>query len=101
MQNNGKRKRLEHIRALLKLSPLRPVIKIPVQQRILEKYGKDITLCPCCKVGKLEIVDTKRFGTKPTTNHLLNRFRNHKNNEPTHKKRNNKKQRVIPRHIEN
>jgi len=86
LQNNGKRKRLEHIRRLLKLSPLRPVIKIPVQQRILEKYGKDITLCPCCEVGKLEIVDTKRFGTKPTTNHLLNRFRNHKNKEPTNKK---------------
>ena len=86
LQNNGKRKRLEHIRALLKLTPLRAVIKIPVQQRILEKSGKDITLCPCCKVGKLEIVDTKRFGTKPTTNHLLNRFRNHKNKEPTHKK---------------
>ena len=74
---------MEHIRALMQLSPLRPVIKIPVQQRILEKYGKDITLCPCCKVGKLEIIDTKRLGTKPTTNHLLNRFRNHKNKEPT------------------
>jgi site-specific recombinase XerD len=74
---------MEHIRALLELTPLRPVIKIPVQQRILEKYGKDITLCPCCKVGKLEIVETKRFGTKPTTDHLLNRFINHKNKEPT------------------
>ena len=69
LQNNGKRRRLEHIRMLLQLTPLRPIIKIPVHQRILEKYGKDISLCPCCKVGKLEIVDTKRFGTKPTTNH--------------------------------
>jgi len=45
-----------------------------VQQRILEKYGKDITLCPCCKIGRLVIVYTKRFGTKPITNQSLNRF---------------------------
>jgi len=58
----------------LQLNPLRPVIKIPVQQRILEKYEKDNTLCPCCKIGRLVIVYTKRFGTKPRTNQSLNRF---------------------------
>jgi hypothetical protein len=83
LQNNGKRKRLEHIRELLKLSPLRPVIKIPVQQRILEKYGKDITLCPCCKIGKLEIIATKRFGIKSIINQTLNKFTMSKNKEPT------------------
>jgi len=35
--------------SLAKLSPPRPVIKIPVEQRILEKYGTDITKCPCCE----------------------------------------------------
>jgi hypothetical protein len=86
LQNHSKRKRLQHIRELLNLSPLRPVIKIPVQQRILEKYGKDITICPCCKVGKLEIVETKRFGIKPKDNESLNRFKKYKNKEPTLKK---------------
>ena len=88
MQNNGNQKRLGHIRDLLQLSPLRPVIKIPVQQRILEKYGKDNTLCPCCKIGRLVIVYTKRFGTKPITNQSLNRFTECKINERTREKLN-------------
>jgi hypothetical protein len=82
LQNNSKRKRLIHIRALLNLSTLGDVIKIPVQQRILEKYGKDITLCPCCKTGKMEIVDTKRFGLKPLKNRVENQFGKSNNKEP-------------------
>jgi hypothetical protein len=83
LQNNSKRKRLNLIRELLKLSPLSPIIKIPVQLRILEKYGKDITLCPCCKVGKMELIETKRFTTKTSINQSLNRFSMSKNKEPT------------------
>jgi hypothetical protein len=83
LQNNSKRKRLNLIRELLKLSPLSPTIKIPVQLRILEKYGKDITLCPCCKVGKMELIETKRFTTKTSINQSLNRFSMSKNKEPT------------------
>lgn len=64
VQNNGKHKRLTHIRELLKLSPLKAAIKIPVQQRLLEKYGTDISKCPTCKEGELEIIYTKRYGTK-------------------------------------
>ena len=83
LQNNSKRKRLNLIRELLKLSSLSPIIKIPVQLRILEKYGKDITLCPCCKVGKMELIETKRFTTKTSINQSLNRFTMSKNKEPT------------------
>ena len=83
IQNNSKRKHLIHIRELLKLSPLREVVKIPVQQRILEKYGKDITLCPCCKAGKLEIISTHRFGLKPLNNDLLKHLGKSNNKEPT------------------
>ena len=83
LQNNSKRKRLNLIRELLKLSSLSPIIKIPVQLRILEKYGKDITLCPCCKVGKMELIETKRFTTKTSINQSLNRFTISKNKEPT------------------
>jgi len=55
LQNHGKFERLKHIRELLKLSPKRALVKIAVEQQILEKFGKDITKCPCCKVAKLEI----------------------------------------------
>lgn len=82
LQNYGKFKRLVHIRELLKLSPLRAVIKIPIEQRILEKFGKDITKCPCCKIGKLEIVYTKRYGKQIFTNELINKIGFGSNKEP-------------------
>jgi hypothetical protein len=82
LQNYGKFKRLVHIRELLKLSPIRAVIKIPVEQRILEKFGKDITKCPCCKIGKLEIVYTKRYGKQMFTNELINKIGFGSNKEP-------------------
>jgi len=82
LQNNGKFKRLKHIRELLKLSPPRPVIKIPVEQRILEKYGTDITKCPTCSEGKLEIVYTKRYGIKVYGNKTLMNISFGNNKEP-------------------
>ena len=59
------------------------VIKLPVQQRILEKYGKDITLCPCCRIRKLEIIETKRFVLKSIINQTLKKFTMSKNKERT------------------
>ena len=56
LQNHGKRKRLNAIRKQLKLSPLLPRVQVPVITRMLEKYGKDITLCPKCKSGKLMLI---------------------------------------------
>lgn len=56
LQNHGKIKRLNDIRKQLKLQPLQPKVQIPVTVRMLEKYGKDITLCPKCKTGKLMLV---------------------------------------------
>jgi len=56
LQNHGKRKRLNAIRKQLKLSPLLPRVQVPVSTRMLEKYGKDITLCPKCKSGKLMLI---------------------------------------------
>ena len=53
LQNHGKIKRLGAIRAQLDLGALPPKVQIPVSQRMLEKYGKDITLCPKCNKGKL------------------------------------------------
>ena len=56
LQNHGKIKRLNKIRKQLKLSPLPPKVQVPVTVRMLEKYGKDITLCPKCSHGKLVLI---------------------------------------------
>lgn len=53
LQNHGKTKRLNVIRQQLSLAPLQAKVQVPVSQRMLEKYGKDITLCPKCNKGKL------------------------------------------------
>lgn len=56
MQNQGKTTRLNAVRKQMKLSPLPPKVDIPVAQRMLEQYGHDITLCPKCNKGKLELI---------------------------------------------
>jgi hypothetical protein len=53
LQNHGKTKRLNVIRQQLNLGILPPKVQVPVSQRMLEKYGTDITLCPKCNKGKL------------------------------------------------
>lgn len=56
LQNHGKTARLNAVRKTMKLSPLPPQINIPVAVRMLEQYGHDITLCPKCKTGKLQLI---------------------------------------------
>lgn len=53
LQNHGKVKRLNAIRQRLCLAAVAAKVQVPVSQRMLEKYGKDITLCPKCNKGKL------------------------------------------------
>jgi hypothetical protein len=56
LQNHGKTKRLNDIRKQLRLQPLPPKVQVPVAVRMLEKYGKDITLCTKCKTGRLVLI---------------------------------------------
>lgn len=56
LQNHGKITRLNAVRKTMQLQPLPPIINIPVAQRMLEQYGKDISLCPRCKTGRLVLV---------------------------------------------
>ena len=56
LQNQGKTKRLNALRAVMNLQPLPPKVQIPVALRMLEQYGHDISLCPKCKQGKLILV---------------------------------------------
>jgi hypothetical protein len=63
LQNHGKIKRLNAIRQQLKLQPLPSKVQVPVRVRMLEQYGKDITLCPKCKTGKLVLMHIS-YGTQ-------------------------------------
>jgi hypothetical protein len=56
LQNHGKTKRLNEVRATMKMQPLPPKVQIPVGLRMLERYGHDISLCPKCKQGKLILI---------------------------------------------
>ncbi len=56
LQNHGRTTRLNAVRKEMNLQPLPPQIHIPVQQRMPEQYGEDITLCPQCKQGKLILI---------------------------------------------
>ncbi len=60
LQNRNKRKRIAEIRESLGLEQARPLIKITVAQRMLEKYGKDVFKCPICENGRLMLVKTIR-----------------------------------------
>jgi len=56
LQNHGKTKRLNAVRATMRLQPLPPKVQVPVALRMLEQYGHDISLCPKCKQGRLILV---------------------------------------------
>jgi len=56
LQNHGKTKRLNAVRATMNLQPLPPKVQVPVAVRMLEQYGHDISLCPKCKQGKLVLI---------------------------------------------
>jgi hypothetical protein len=71
LQNHGKTTRLNAIRKQLKLPELRQRVQIPVSILLLEKYGKDITLCPTCHAGKLVLIhiDYGRSSASPVLRH--------------------------------
>jgi len=60
MKNYNKTVRLNALRESMHLPPAPPKVRIPVQQRMLEKYGRDITLCPKCERGKMVLKETFR-----------------------------------------
>lgn len=64
LKNYNRTARLLDIFDKMNLPPPPPKVQIPVRQRILEQYGKDISLCPNCKKGRLELVATYRTRTE-------------------------------------
>jgi hypothetical protein len=45
----------------MQLGELPPLMNIPVAIRMLEKYSKDIFMCPCCHNGRLQLLSSKRY----------------------------------------
>jgi hypothetical protein len=60
LKNYNKRVRLGELRKKMNLPPAPPKVRIPVHQRMLEKYGKDITRCPKCQKGTMVLMETTR-----------------------------------------
>lgn len=58
LKNYQRTQRLQGIFTQLQLPPPPPKVQVPVKLRILEKQGVDITLCPVCKTGTMELVAT-------------------------------------------
>jgi hypothetical protein len=61
LQNHGKKERLEKIRACLKLGKLPEKVHIPLQIKMIERYGVDIFKCPSCATGRLVLVQSVRY----------------------------------------
>ena len=55
-QNKSKMGRLNAVRKQIKLQALPPKINVPVAVRMLEQYCRDVTLCPECKTGHLQLL---------------------------------------------
>lgn len=54
--NYRRKHRVNAILATMQLPQHPPTVKIPYQLRMLEKFGVDVTLCPKCKTGHLQLV---------------------------------------------
>ena len=56
LAHNGKNKRIAAIHQQLNLPKPMPKVIIPFSLQMLQRTGKDYTLCPTCKVGTMEII---------------------------------------------
>ena len=56
LANRNKTKNLAKIRRLHNLPEIKKRVEKSVQEMMLKLTGIDITLCPCCKKGKMQIV---------------------------------------------
>lgn len=67
LKNYKRTERLKEMFALMKLPPPPPKVQVPVKVRMLEKHGIDITLCPQCKTGTMELVAIYYGGVQAKT----------------------------------
>jgi hypothetical protein len=67
LKNYRRMERIAKIFADLRLPKPPPKVRIPIKQRMLEKKGVDITICPVCNKGTLERGATYYHGVLSTT----------------------------------
>jgi hypothetical protein len=58
LKNQNRSQRLAQIREKLHIPQPAPKVKVPSSLRLLEKYGVNISKCPHCEKGKMEIMAT-------------------------------------------
>ena len=56
LQNRNKHQRLSEIRASLKIEAQKPLVKVPIEIKMLSRFGIDVLKCPCCEHGRLVLV---------------------------------------------
>ena len=56
LKNHGKMARLNAVHRQMKLQAMPPKINVHATVRMLEQYSRDITLCPECKTGHLQLI---------------------------------------------
>ena len=66
LKNYNKKARLDALFVKMNLPKRLAKIYIPVRVRMLEKYGRDISICPHCEKGKMVLVMTYRPVYKST-----------------------------------
>jgi len=67
LRNHKRSERLQLLFRLMKQPPPPPKVQVPVSQRMLEQYGKDIGQCPQCGAGRLDLVATYHRGVLTQT----------------------------------
>jgi hypothetical protein len=58
LAHNGKNNRIAAIHQQLNLPAPMPKVIIPFSLQMLQRTGKDFTICPTCKEGKMERIET-------------------------------------------
>jgi hypothetical protein len=60
LRNRFKSERINDLRTSVGLAEAKPKVAIPVKIMLLEKYGRDISICPCCQKGTLVLIADTR-----------------------------------------
>jgi len=58
--NHGRKTRIAAILEQLDVPPHPPAVSVPWHLRMVEKTGKDPLLCPCCKLGRMLLLEIVR-----------------------------------------
>ena len=70
-KNYKKKERLDKLFEKMNLPKRLPKLYIPVSVRMLERYGRDITICPHCEKGKMILVTSYRPKQEENTIHFI------------------------------